>query len=78
MNLWLRLLHLILASFFRRRLDPARDVSRLAFRVWPHDLEMSFPDEFLDRWDGLPLLTWDDPAAQNDADQKQHVSHKVL
>ncbi|HZB62818.1 MAG TPA: thioesterase family protein [Microvirga sp.] len=41
MNLWLRLLHLILASFVRRRLDPARDVSRLAFRVWPHDLDTS-------------------------------------
>ena len=41
MNLWLRLLHLILASFVRPRLDPARDVSRLAFRVWPHDLDTS-------------------------------------
>ena len=43
MNLWLRLLHLILAGFVRPKLDPARDVSRLAFRVWPHDLEMSLP-----------------------------------
>ena len=41
MNLWLRVLHLILASFFRRRLDPVRDGSRLAFRVWPHDLDTS-------------------------------------
>ena len=41
MNLWLRLFHLILASFFRPRLDPARDVSRLSFRVWPHDLDTS-------------------------------------
>ena len=41
MNLWLRLLHLIVASFFRARLDPSRDVSRLAFRVWPHDLDTS-------------------------------------
>ena len=41
MNLWLRLLHLIAASFFRPRLDPARDVSRLSFRVWPHDLDTS-------------------------------------
>ena len=41
MNLWLRLLHLILASFGRPRLDPARDVSRLPFRVWPHDLDTS-------------------------------------
>jgi acyl-CoA thioesterase FadM len=41
MNLWLRLLHLIAASFLRPRLDPARDVSRLTFRVWPHDLDTS-------------------------------------
>lgn len=41
MNLWLRLLHLILASFFRPRLDPVHDVSRLSFRVWPHDLDTS-------------------------------------
>jgi acyl-CoA thioesterase FadM len=40
-NLWLRLLHLIVASFFRARLDPSRDVSRLDFRVWPHDLDTS-------------------------------------
>jgi hypothetical protein len=43
MNLWLRLLHLILASLVRGRLDPTRDVSRLTFRVRPHDFEMSFP-----------------------------------
>ncbi|MGO4387444.1 acyl-CoA thioesterase [Microvirga sp. 2YAF29] len=42
MNLWLRVLHLIIASFFRPRLDPVRDVSRLRFRVWPHDLDTSF------------------------------------
>ncbi|AWM88202.1 thioesterase family protein [Microvirga sp. 17 mud 1-3] len=41
MNLWLRVLHLIIASFFRPRLDPVRDVSRLSFRVWPHDLDTS-------------------------------------
>ena len=41
MNLWLRVLHLIVASFFRPRLDPVRDVSRLTFRVWPHDLDTS-------------------------------------
>jgi acyl-CoA thioesterase FadM len=40
-NLWLRLLHLILASLWRPRLDPSRDVSRLSFRVWPHDLDTS-------------------------------------
>jgi hypothetical protein len=31
-NLWLRLLHLIVASFFRARLDRSRDVSRLVGR----------------------------------------------
>ena len=41
MNLWLRLISLIVASFFRPRLDPAREVSRLSFRVWPHDLDVS-------------------------------------
>lgn len=41
MNLWLRALHLIITSFFRPRLDPVRDVSRLSFRVWPHDLDTS-------------------------------------
>ncbi|MBZ6078618.1 acyl-CoA thioesterase [Microvirga puerhi] len=41
MNLWLRVLHLIIASFFRPKLDPAHDVSRLTFRVWPHDLDTS-------------------------------------
>ncbi len=41
MNLWLRVLGLILATFFRPRLDPVRDVSRLSFRVWPHDLDTS-------------------------------------
>ena len=41
MNLWLRFLHLIVASFFRSRLDPVSDASRLGFRVWPHDLDLS-------------------------------------
>ena len=41
MNLWLRLIALIVASAFRPRLDPAREVSRLSFRVWPHDLDIS-------------------------------------
>ena len=41
MNLWLRVLHLIITSFFRPKLDPVRDVSRLTFRVWPHDLDTS-------------------------------------
>jgi acyl-CoA thioesterase FadM len=41
MNLWLRLLGLIVASFFRPRLDPLADASCLNFRVWPHDLDIS-------------------------------------
>lgn len=41
MNLWLRILHLIIASFFRPKIDPVRDVSRLRFRVWLHDLDTS-------------------------------------
>lgn len=41
MNLWLRLLRLIVASFFREGLNPVADVSRLRFRVWPHDLDTS-------------------------------------
>lgn len=41
MNLWLRVLHLLIASFFRKGLDPVRGVSRLSFRVWPHDLDTS-------------------------------------
>jgi len=40
-NLWLRVIHLIIASFFRQKLDPVKDVSRLNFRVWPHDLDTS-------------------------------------
>ena len=41
MNLWLRLVHLIVASAFRPRLNPVSDMSRLRFRVWPHDLDTS-------------------------------------
>lgn len=40
MNLWLRLLWTIAAALFRPRIGPA-DTSRLAFRVWPHDLDTS-------------------------------------
>ncbi len=41
MNLWLRVLHLIIASLFHSKIDPVRGVSRLRFRVWPHDLDTS-------------------------------------
>lgn len=40
MNLWLRLLHLLVTALFRPKLG-VTDVSRLAFRVWPHDLDTS-------------------------------------
>ncbi len=40
MNLWLRVIHLFITSFFRGRLA-ATDVSRLTYRVWPHDLDVS-------------------------------------
>lgn len=41
MNLWLRLLWCLFAALTARGLDPLRDVSRLMFRVWPHDLDPS-------------------------------------
>lgn len=41
MNLWPRLLLLICLSPFRPRLVPPDAVSRLGFRVWPHDLDTS-------------------------------------
>lgn len=40
MNLWLRVLHLLVTALFRPRLTPV-DVSRLTYRVWPHDLDVS-------------------------------------
>lgn len=39
MNLWLRLLWLILNAPFRPRLKLPADVSRLSMRVWPNDLD---------------------------------------
>lgn len=41
MNLWLRLLRLVLSALWRPRLEPIDEVSRLSFRVWPHDLDTS-------------------------------------
>lgn len=41
MNLWLRLLWLLLTSPFRPRLSPPAEASVLGFRVWPHDLDTS-------------------------------------
>ena len=41
MNLWLRLLVLILGTPLRTRLSGPLAVSRLSFRVWPHDLDTS-------------------------------------
>jgi acyl-CoA thioesterase FadM len=41
MNLWLRLSWMVLALVWRKRLDPRRDTSRLAFRVLPTDLDLN-------------------------------------
>ncbi len=41
MNLWLRLIALLLSCLWRSRLQAPLDASRLAFRVWPHDLDTS-------------------------------------
>lgn len=41
MNLWFRLLWLLVTSPFRPRLMPPGEASLLAFRVWPHDLDTS-------------------------------------
>jgi acyl-CoA thioesterase FadM len=40
-NLWFRLLWLIITAPFQRRLIPPLDVSQLRFRVWPSDLDTS-------------------------------------
>jgi hypothetical protein len=39
MNLWFRVLWLFLSASFRARIAPPFGVSRLSFRVWPHDLD---------------------------------------
>lgn len=41
MNLWLRLIWLLIATPFRPRLTLPDDRSTLYFRVWPHDLDTS-------------------------------------
>lgn len=41
MNLWLRLLWLVASARFRGPLAAPFEVSRLPFRVWPHDLDTS-------------------------------------
>lgn len=41
MNLWLRLLWLIATAWRRPRIDLPSGLSRLRFRVWPHDLDTS-------------------------------------
>ncbi|TDR87232.1 thioesterase family protein [Enterovirga rhinocerotis] len=41
MNLWLRLLATIWAAWRGAPLVPPGDVSRMNFRVWPHDLDVS-------------------------------------
>jgi acyl-CoA thioesterase FadM len=41
MNLWVRLLWLLLSAPRRGGLDIARDPSVIDFRVWPHDLDIA-------------------------------------
>ena len=41
MNLWLRLLRVLITARFRQKLTLPADVSVLHFRVWPHDLDLS-------------------------------------
>lgn len=41
MNLWFRLLWLLLTTAFRPRLTPPHQASLLSFRVWPSDLDTS-------------------------------------
>ncbi len=53
MNLWFRLLHLLLYSLFRPKLEAPFGVSRLQFRVLPNDL-----DSNLDQPPGTPRRTW--------------------
>jgi len=41
MNLWFRLIWYIATHPWRARLDLPHDTSRLRFRVWPHDIDLS-------------------------------------
>lgn len=41
MNLWLRLLWVLITAQFRPKLTLPADASVLHFRVWPHDLDLS-------------------------------------
>ncbi len=41
MNLWLRLLAILITSRFRGSINPPGESSVLGFRVWPHDLDPS-------------------------------------
>lgn len=41
MNLWLRLIWLLISARWRAKLELPDDTSRVAFRVWPHDLDVS-------------------------------------
>lgn len=41
MNLWIGLLLLIIRARVRGALNPPQDVSKVWFRVWPHDLDPS-------------------------------------
>jgi acyl-CoA thioesterase FadM len=39
MNLWFRVIWLFISALFREKITPPHEASRIAFRVWPHDLD---------------------------------------
>lgn len=41
MNLWLRLVWVMLSALWRPHIDPRTGVSSVHFRVWPHDLDLN-------------------------------------
>lgn len=41
MNLWLRLVWVMLSALWRPALDPRGGVSSVRFRVWPHDIDLN-------------------------------------
>ena len=42
MNLYFRVIYLLIASFFRPRISGIFDVSRIRMRVWPNDLDFNW------------------------------------
>ena len=42
MKLWFRMLYYFIATWFRAKIENLTDTSKLTFRVWPTDLDISF------------------------------------